>query len=914
MFIAHLCMAQHAAVKGNVVDTLNHVQLPHTVIALLHAKDSILYKFTRSNDKGHFELKDLQPGKYVLLVSYPAFADYVESLTLSDTSVVHLDKIMLTQRSRLLQEVVIKQQIAAIKMKGDTTEFNAASFKTAANASVEDLLKKLPGIQVDSKGQITAQGEAVKKVLVDGEEFFGDDPTLVTKNLRADMIDKVQLYDKKSDQADFTGIDDGEKTKTINLQLKEDKKKGYFGKLAIGGGSDGFFNNEGMINVFKGKKKFAAYGILSNTGKIGLSWGDRDKFGAGNGDLSINDDGDFQITSMGDDLDSWNGQYDGSGYPLVQTGGLHYNNKWDRDRQNLNANYKIMKLFVNGDRASSSQELLQDTTYYNRSAEHFNNSILRNRLSGSYEWQIDSSSSIKLLVNGSLDHKTSSSFNTSMMQKNDMLINQGERETSSVGDNGGINSNLLWRKKLKKKGRTLSLNIAENYNRSNQKGTLDATTDFFRQGEIDSSQVIDQLKTTNNESISVNTNLTYTEPLSLASSLIFNYGINVNNNHSNRNSFNQDNSGKYVALDSLYSNDYAFNVLTHRGGLSYAYTKKKLRVNMGGNVGLTNFSQQDMFRDQEMKRSFVNWYPRALLRYNFSQQRRLSFNYNGSTRQPDINDLQPIRVNDDPLNIKIGNPDLKPSFSNNFDLYFSDYKVMSSRSLWISAGYQTTSNAISNKSFLDTTGKRTSQAVNVNGNRNLRYNFGLHGKIQAWDLRVGGNFSGNLGRNVNYVNGLYNITNSTRNGISANLGKEKDKKYEIYLDLNASYYTSVSSVQKELRTNYWTYNISPYMNFFLPAKFQLHAEMNYAIRQKTSVFTGNNNAAIVNAFLAKKFGKKELVQINLSVNDLLNQNIGFNRSVNTNTISESTYSTIGRYGLLSFIWNFNKLGAAAAAK
>jgi hypothetical protein len=217
LFTTQCCWAQQAVVKGNVSDTLNRVQLSHSVVALLNAKDSILFKFTRSDEKGHFEFKKIPAGKYVLLISYPAFADYVEPLTLSDTSVVNFDKIMLTQRSRLLQEVVIQQKVAAIKMKGDTTEFNAASFKTEANASVEDLLKKLPGMQVNNKGQITAQGETVKKVLVDGEEFFGDDPTLVTKNLRADMVDKVQLYDKKSDQANFTGIDDGEKSKTINF-------------------------------------------------------------------------------------------------------------------------------------------------------------------------------------------------------------------------------------------------------------------------------------------------------------------------------------------------------------------------------------------------------------------------------------------------------------------------------------------------------------------------------------------------------------------------------------------------------------------------------------------------------------------------------------------------------------------------
>ncbi|MEZ2440499.1 outer membrane beta-barrel protein [Chitinophaga sp. RCC_12] len=911
MVLTHCCLAQQATVKGIVSDTLNHVQLSNTVVALLQAKDSILYKFTRSDEKGHFELTHLQSGKYLLLISYPAFADYVEPLTLSDTSAVQLDNIMLTLKSRLLQEVVIQQKVAAIKMKGDTTEFNAGSYETAANASVEELLKKLPGIQVNGKGQITAQGETVKKVLVDGEEFFGDDPTLVTKNLRADMVDKVQLYDKKSDQAAFTGIDDGERSKTINIQLKEDKKRGYFGKVAVGAGDNGFHDSQAMLNVFRGKKKLAAFGIVSNTGKVGLDWGEREKFGSGSGEFSFNDDGDVELNFRGDDLDSWDGRYGGDGYPLVQTGGLHYSDKWDRDRQNLNANYKLMKLYIDGNSESMSQNILPDTIYYNHSKEHFNNNILRNRVSGSYERQLDSSSSVKLQIDGGLDHKISNRLSSSGMELNDITVNQGERKTSNVSDIGSMNANFLWRKKLKKKGRTISLNLAENYTRTNGEGMLDAYTEYYKQGKLDSVQNTDQLKTTNNESISIVSNFTYTEPLSVASSLLFNYGINIDNNHSNRNSYNQQTDGKYTALDSLYSNDYAFNILTHKGGIRYGYTKNKIRINIGGNVGLTSFSQKDMFRNTKVERDFVNWYPRAMFRYSFSQQRRLTVEYNGYTSQPGIDDLQPIRVNDDPLHLQIGNPALKPSFNNNFSINFNDFKVMTNRSIWASLRYGSTTNAISDRTVIDTSGVSTSQAVNVNGNRSAQFNLYIGWKINPWDLRVGGRANGGLNRNVNYVNGLLNTTNSSNAGLGINLGKYKDKKYEYSLEGEANFNNSVSSVDKSLRTQYWTYNISPNVSFFLPLKFVLHADLNYNIRQKTAVFATNNNAAILNAYVAKKFGKKELVQINLSMSDILNQNIGFNRSVSTNTISQRTYSTIGRYGLLSFIWNFNKLGAAA---
>ena len=283
-------------------------------------------------------------------------------------------------KSKLLQEVVVHGNMAAIRMKGDTLEFKADSFHVQQGATVEELLKRLPGIQVDKNGKITAQGEPVKKMLVDGEEFFGDDPTLVTQNLRADMVDKVQVFDKKSDQAAFTGIDDGEKNKTINLQLKDNKKNGYFGKVEAGMGTNGFYNNQFMFNLFKKKLKFSGYGILSNIGTIGLNWRDNNSYGqsfASNADYDETM-GYFISNDSRDELESWNGQYGGQGLPIVKTGGLHYNDKWNQDKQSINLNYKILDLDLSGKNESRSQYLLPDTLYYNNQTESFHNHILRN--------------------------------------------------------------------------------------------------------------------------------------------------------------------------------------------------------------------------------------------------------------------------------------------------------------------------------------------------------------------------------------------------------------------------------------------------------------------------------------------------------------------------------------------------------
>lgn len=255
-------LGQQGSVSGTVSDTSEHTALSRAVVSILKSSDSVLVAFTRTDAGGRFRIDSLPAGKFLLMVSYPKYADYIDEITIVAQKDLPISNIAIIRKSQLLEEVVVKQRIAAIRVKGDTLEFRADSFRVKEGATVEDLLKKLPGMQVNSKGEITVQGEKVQKVLVDGEEFFSDDPAVVTQNLQADALDKVQVFDKKSDQAAFTGIDDGQKTKTINLQLKENKKKGYFGKARVAGGTPGNYEGEAMINSSTSVVFAGAFSVL----------------------------------------------------------------------------------------------------------------------------------------------------------------------------------------------------------------------------------------------------------------------------------------------------------------------------------------------------------------------------------------------------------------------------------------------------------------------------------------------------------------------------------------------------------------------------------------------------------------------------------------------------------------------------
>lgn len=908
-------LAQSSHITGTIADTLEKKPLMNASILLLRPADSILISHTRSDASGHFRFQRIPPGHYLLLVTYPSYADYVDELTIKDTGALQLPPIPMMLKSTLLEAVVVKGT-GSVRIKGDTTEFNADSFRTEAGATVEDLLRKLPGIQVDRNGKITAQGEAVKKVLVDGEEFFGDDPTLVTQNLRADIIDKVQVYDKKSDQAVFTGIDDGQREKTINLKLKEGKKNGYFGRLTVGAGTDGYDDEEAMANYFRNKLKIAGYGILSNTGKTGLNWTERDNYGQsilGSADIDAST-GSISITGNGDDLDSWSGQYEGQGYPTVRTGGMHFNNKWNDDALSLNGNYKYMDLGVTGTSNTNSQYILPDSLYYNNQHQVFNNRIIRQTLDGTYEMKFDSTSSLKILANGGTDHKaTSSGYQSEYLASDSSLVNSNQRTTSTTGDNRVVNSNLLFRKKLAKPGRTFSLNIRENYTDNGSSGYLYSDTKLYNAGNPISDSLIDQYKDFHTTALLIDSRATYTEPLSKTSFLVLNYGLEVNNNHSDRNSYNKGYGGKYSMLDSLYSNNYQYNVLTNRAGMGYRFSGKRLRFSAGTDVGISRFDQRDLLADTTSTRRFVNWYPTANLTWSFSSMRRLTLQYNGVTTQPSVTQIQPILTNEDPLNIYIGNPGLKPQFDHRVGLNFNDYQVLTDRSMWANIWSTFTANDIGTSVTVDS-GRSVNQYVNVNGtwsiNGYLSYSF----KWKAPDIRFNVHSNGSQNSNVSVVNGLPNDTRSGTYSLGTGIYKSKEKKYFLGVDLNASYTTSRSTINTGVITRYWTYEIQPNAEVYLPLRFTLHVDADINLRQVTPAFPSNNNVALINVWAGKKLLKHDALLIKVSVNDLLNQNIGFNRTVNSNFISQNTYSTIKRFGMLSIVWNFTKPGSTAPAQ
>ena len=902
--------SQEISIKGNVVDLSSNAKLKNATVSVLNAKDSTLYKFTRVSQDGNFSFANVKKGNFILLITYPEYADFVNKFGLDSVkNAIDFKTIDMKSKAKLLNEVIIKGQMAAIKIKGDTTEFNASAYKIQPNDRVEDLLKKLPGIQIDAQGKITAQGKAVEKVLVDGEEFFGDDPTLVTKNLRADMVDKVQLFEKSSDQAAFTGVDDGQKKQTLNIMLKEDKKQGYFGKVDAGYGTDDFYSIQAMINKFRKKEKIAAYFTSSNTGKTGLSWEDSSKYGS-TGNMEMTDDGMIFFNSS-DELDGGDRFYR-EGIPIAHNGGVHYENKWNGDKQSINTNYKAGALNIKLNKNTLNQNNLPGGIINTNTDNMTGSDMFRQKIDATYSIKLDTTSNLKLSIDGTLKNSENTNNYVSTANRGDnSLLNTSNRLTTNKGKNQVFNLNALYTKKLKKLGRNYSLNVTQGYNSNNSNGYLKSNNNFYdANGVATRNELIDQFKENDVSSNRLATNFTFTEPITKFFSLVANYGLSFTSNDSERKSFDASAPNVYNQLNSAFSNHFEADQLINQVGAVFSYKKGKTLVNFGTKTSFVNFDQTELYSNQNFKRNFTNWLPQATYQYKFSAQKSVNFSYNGSTTQPSVNQLQPVRVNDDPLNIPEGNPLLRPSYTSRIGLRYNTYKVLSSQSFYISGSAGFIQEAIVSNNVTDNEGRTIYKSINLENK--TPFNFGMYGGFSRKVKFLGGistglNMNANGNEYYNYVNSQLNTTTSYSISPSINLSKYGEKG-QFYLSFGPEYKAQQSSLQKQIDNKGWGYT-----GFFdgqvkLPQKFSVSMNGQYSFQPSSASFNSNFEQLTLNGNVTKAFFKDEKLKLMLSANDMLDQNKGFRRFASGNSITQTSYNNIGRYFMCSLIWDFNKMG------
>ena len=906
--------AQTISVSGSVKDTVQNKGVQNAVVLLLTPVDSVLYKFARTDAKGNYLIKNIKDGNYILMTTHPYFADFVDNISLS-VNTVSIPQIALTSKSKLLQEVIVKTG-NPIRIKGDTTIYTADSFKVSANANVEELLKKLPGIQVDKNGKITAMGEQVTKVLVDGEEFFGDDPGMAIKNIRADAVKEVQVFDKKSEQSEFTGIDDGVTQKTINLKLKEDKKRGYFGKIDLAGGLvnkiDDRYNSNILLSSFKGKRKISGFLLTGNTGQDGLNWQDREKFGGENENvsMSMDDNGDVSYMWTGGNNDDEPYVNTQNGFIRNMNAGLQYSNKWnDKHTLNLSPKYNS-QIYTNGqNRFSQTQygdSLLNDQSTTNTFVNRYNF-----KTTASYEVKLDSNNSIKFTAKANFYHTESEEDKSSVgtgntgTLKNSMnsLIKNDNEKLSLFGS-------LLFKHRFKKPRRTISLNTDWNSLTSDGTNNLKSFNQAYYDGQPTTAQNIDQQKFTDKANTRVSARLVYTEPLSKKYSLELAYELSYNKGKNNQVTYTWSPvSGKYdQAVDSL-TNDFTQSVLINKPSARISFSDKKIKFSFGSGFGFTQFDLKDNSLHKDYVRNYTNFFPSANFNYAYKSQHNLRIGYNGNTTQPSISQLQPLRNNSDYFNQYIGNPQLIPSFTNSFYVSHNTYNFLKDIFTYQSVNVRVTSNSITNNRVVDLdSGKTVTQPINTNGNYSMSLWSGMGFKVKKIDTRF------YLGPGISYsktadvFNNVLNYSKNLSAGFNLNASKSKEKKYEFNINDNVSYNYNKTS-QSSTSSTYLTNTLSLSAKVFILKTLSIKSDFEFYTQQKTQQLNALSTH-LWNGRLEKTFKKDEFTAYFL-VRDILNQNVGLNRNFDRNTFTETSNDRLKRYWMLGFTWNFKNNGAKA---
>jgi Outer membrane protein beta-barrel family len=913
-FFAH---SQTASIKGKLKDDAEKAPIYNAVVALLTPKDSFLYKFVRSDDKGYFEIKNIDTGKYILMTTHSRYGDYTDDINIKENE-NNIGELTLLSKSKLLEQVIVKTG-SAIRIKGDTTIYTADSFKVSANANVEELLKKMPGIQVGKNGEIKAMGEKVEKVLVDGEEFFGDDPGMAVKNLRADAVKEVQVFDKKSDQAEFTGISDGATQKTINLKLKDDKKKGYFGKIDASAGPqkeiDDRYNTNLLLSSFKGKRKLSGFVLNGNTGQDGLSWEDRDKYTGGNDDYSVNmdDDGNVNYTWTGGNNDDEPYVSTENGFIKNTNTGIQYSNKWN-DKQTLNLSPKYNNQIYNNSKKNFVQTQIGDTILNERGSTISNVNRDNFKTSGSYEIKLDSNNTIKFTGKANFYRTESNEYTSSATTgKNDFLKNNTSRTLETSSDKSSFFGGILLKHKFKKPRRTLSINSSWNLLNTSANSLLKSNNQNFVNGAPSSKIDLNQNRETDKKDQNISSNIVFTEAISKNHSLELSHQVSYSTGVNDQISYKYSSfTGKYdLVIDSL-SNQFDQKIILNKPGIKINYSTKKIKYNFGSGFGFTHFDLADKSRNNNYVRNFTNFFPSASFTYNYKSNSNFRFNYNGSTSQPSINQLQPLRNNDNFYNQYIGNPDLKPSFSNSFSLSHNSYDFVKELSMYQSVRIRTVNNSFGTSRTVDIKNdsitKTITKPINTNGNFSVSFYGGTWFKIKKLKMDVGFNPNLSYNKMINEINGTAAISKTLNGGMSIYLSKSKEKKYDFSINNNFNHNRNSTS-QNDRIQKFNTYSLDVDATIYYKKSWSLTTNYNIFVRQKTADFQDNLSNQLWNARLQHTFKNDEFTAYIL-VRDILNQNIGITRYLYDNMLTEETNTRLKRYAMIGFAWNFKNKGAA----
>ena len=864
IFISAAASAQFTySVKGLVQDTAGN-SLPGAIVRLISGTDSIS---TSTNANGAFTLNNVKTLSFSLKAAYIGFKTSVKQHdnTKKQTTLL-IPPIKLRENSNTLTEVVISGT-PPVRVKEDTVQFDAKAFKVREGDAVEEMIKKLPGLTVDKDGKVTSQGKQITKIRVNGKDFFGSDVAAAIQNLPADIVHNLQVIDDYGDQAKITGIKADEPEKILNINIQPDKKKGYFVRGTAGKGNEGRYIASLRGNNFKGEQQISYDLSLNNTNIRG---------GNGNG-----------ITDN-------------------RSVGINYKNEWN-EKVNADWGYR----FNNRDNNTVSSSLQQ--TFYSTftrtvDASNNNNSINRNHdFSGNLELKLDTLNYLKISPFISYNNGDNGSFgdNNTFNPKDTISIKRTFRQ-SSGSLSGNFGSNFFLNHKFLKKGRNISLWASVSY--SNGGNDRDSRNDdvIDSVGRIRTVQQYQYIENFNNN-FRTNANFTYSEPLAKATFLDVRYNYNFSSTKTGRDLSDINPGTEEKVFNKFQSNDYEYQFITNRIGLSLRHIRQKYNYSVGFNAQPAALRGNDLTNNIRTSKETFNWIPSARFVYKFSKQKSLTANYYGRSSQPGFNQLQPIVDSTNRNNIVIGNTDLDPEFNNSLNVDFNQADWKQGNMFFASFNFNQTSNKIVTTRTSDpTTLRQYTTYINTDGFYSMRgnYSYAIPFSERKYTLTLYG--GGNFNNNVGFNNGLRNIAKNyvADQGIKFRIDLKDimDTEFNTNYSFNTTEYSLPTVANRE--TNRYYFSIDGRNYFF--KDLTLGYSINKTINKGFS--SGNPNPSILNLYTEYRFLKGNMGALRLYAFDLFNENTGISRDVFGDEIIDSRSNRLGRYFMMSFVLRLRKFG------
>lgn len=873
---------QYGSIKGTVIDSASRLPLEAATVSVFSGADSSLVNYCLTNRKGEFLVRDIPVSSPCwFMISYSGSKTVVRNFVIPhDQKELSIEAVPMCKSYSSLDEVTVRGQKPPVMVKRDTMEFNAPSFKTAPNAVVEDILKQLPGVDIDKDGNITINGKKVTKITIDGKDFFGSDFKVASKNLPTDIIDKIQVVDNKSREALFNKTADGNEDKAINLTLKKGKNKGWFGRVTAGYGSDQHYESNGNANFFDGPKQLSFIGSANNTNK------------------SASSGGDFNINNAQSSF-----QGGGSGINDTKAGGINFSNDFGK-KIKMTGSYFYNRNNSKNVTLLQRENILPDTSFFYTSNNTSNYTNDNHNLNFDLDYKPDTLTNLHINSSTSFSKFQSSSGNAAFSNSiGGTLINSSENRLNGTSYGSNNSTDLFFGHRFKKTGRSFTIGANYNYNGQVSNNNNIGGNIYFKPGGTTGDSI-------NQQSRSVSTNnsfsfsATWSEPLVKNLTVLLRYNYRSGNSQSNRVTHDFDTStNRYDIPDTLYTDAFHSNNISQNPSLSFTYFKNKFRSTIGAGVqwieqGTTTIDGSNTQIDQR----YVNFFPTASIGYRFSKTGNLNLYYNGRSQQPSVQQMQPIPDNSNPLYVRLGNPSLQPSFyhSINFNAQQSNGKTF-----WYSGiNFNLVQNQIVYATSYDSVGRQLSMPVNVNGNYGVsaNLNFSRSWKNDGWQWRFSfGNFS-SFNRNLTYTNNIESISRTYSLGQQIGLSATYKDWVTIMPNFNYRYNTIRYSVQSTNPISYNTKTIGADIFWNRPKRLIIENSIRYNYNSQTAPGF-RNTVTMWNAAINYSIFKNRKGLLRLAVYDLLKQNLNIFHTVTQTYVDNTQVQTLQRYILLSFTYN-----------